>query len=169
MLSTSYWNFLKNDYFIKKKEISRNHIHHLCTISLFSSSPLILNYKRFKTKVPEAWYEEKDKYNLFPLSFLFFLNLFFVLFLFFLQYILFVWCSFCDVKLERHPQTFESLLTVCFGRALLWHHCCKKKKRSKATDRPLVLIFLVFHCYCPGFRKEFSLEGTLLWIPKRPQ
>lgn len=22
MLSTSYWNFLKNDYFIKKKEIS---------------------------------------------------------------------------------------------------------------------------------------------------
>lgn len=118
----------------------RNHIHYLFSISLLSPPSLHLptselqklNYQHFKTKVPEAWYEQEDKYNLFLLSFLF---LFFCHF-FYNTYSLSLFCSFCDVKFERCPQTFELLLvvhsqSVCFGRALLWHRCCKKKKRNR--------------------------------------
>ena len=124
----------------------RNHVHNLFSISLLcppsfrlpTSELQKLNYQQFKTKVPEAWYEQEDKYNLFLLSFVFpFLLSFFL----FLQYILLVilLCSFNDVKLERRPQALvlmlivHSLLSVCFGCALLWHRCCKKEKKKKGN------------------------------------
>lgn len=61
------------------------------------------------------------------------------------------------------------LQSARFGRALLWHRCCKKKKRNREVKlyrQNFSLNFLVFHCICPGFKTEFSLEGNLTGFPK---
>lgn len=128
-----------------------------------------LNYQHFKTKVPEAWYEQEDKYNL-----CFFCPFFFFSFVIFLQYILlvFLFCSFCDLC-----KTWASSSDVCvvvrcaFSVCLLWSRPPlalllqkeEKKPRSKATDS--VWIFGI-SLFCPGFKKEFSLEGNLMEFPK---
>ena len=104
-----------------------------------------------------------------PLFFLFFCHFFL-----FLQYILLVilLCSFNDVKLERRPQALVLMLivhflfSVCFGCALLWNRCCKKKKkkkrkpRSKATDRTSVWIFWYFIVFVPVSGKSFLWRET---------
>ena len=87
--------------------------------------------------------------------------------------------SFNDVKLERRPQApvlmlvVHSLLSVCFGCALLWHRCCKKgkkkrKPRSKATDRTSVWIFWYFIVFVPVSGKSFLWRETEQGSQKSP-
>lgn len=135
----------------------------------------------------KAWWEQEDKYNFF---FSFLLILFFLVnyyyYYFYSTYFLSFCCcccffgSLCDVKLERRPQTSLFLVFVhwqsaCFGRALLWHRCCKNKKeerkpRNKATDATSVWFFFFFFflvfVFFSVLRKSFSLEGILLAFPK---
>lgn len=106
--------------------------------------------------MPEAWYEQDDKYNLFLLSFLF-------LFIFgtflFLQHVVLVilFCSFCDVKLVVTRCAFTvcfALVAPSFGIAVVKRN---HKPRSKAKDGTSVWIFWYFTVFVPASR------NSLLW------
>lgn len=106
--------------------------------------------------------------------------MFLLSFLFFLQYILvFLFCSFCDLcKTWASSSDACDVVRCAFSVCLLWSRpplaflLQKERKKEKTKDRNREVKlqtqseFLVFHCFCPGFKKEFSLEGNLMGFPK---
>lgn len=71
--------------------------------------------------------------------------------------------SFFECKTCRPPTSaVVHLQSALFGQALLWHRCCKKeiKPEEQSYRTPSLSLF------CPGFKREFSLEETLTGFPK---
>lgn len=118
--------------------------------------------------MPEAWYEQEDKYNLCLFCSFSFLGIFF-----YNTYSL-SFCSFWDGKVEHRPQMSALLLfvhsqSVCFGRALLWHRCCKKEKRNREvklhTDQQSA--FFGMSLFVTRFQERVFFGGKPDGIPQK--